>query len=40
MDNPNTPDGLVAALKPFIDQKQPRLVLMPHTDREMGQLLP
>src|ERR1700690_3328096 len=28
---PYTPDGLVAALKPFIDQKQPRLVLMPHT---------
>ena len=26
-----TPDGLVAALKDFIDQKQPKLVLMPHT---------
>lgn len=28
---PYTPDGFVAALKPFIEQKQPRLVLMPHT---------
>jgi electron transfer flavoprotein alpha subunit len=26
-----TPDGTVAALKDFIQQKQPRLVLMPHT---------
>ena len=26
-----TPDGVVAALKDFIQQKQPRLVLMPHT---------
>jgi electron transfer flavoprotein alpha subunit len=26
-----TPDGVVAALKEFIQQKQPRLVLMPHT---------
>jgi electron transfer flavoprotein alpha subunit len=26
-----TPDGFVAALKTFIEQKQPRLVLMPHT---------
>jgi electron transfer flavoprotein alpha subunit len=26
-----TPDGSVAALKDFIQQKQPRLVLMPHT---------
>jgi len=26
-----TPDGAVAALKDFIQQKQPRLVLMPHT---------
>jgi electron transfer flavoprotein alpha subunit len=26
-----TPDGAVAALKGFIQQKQPRLVLMPHT---------
>src|SRR5215471_8820736 len=25
------PDGVVAALKPFIEQKQPSLVLMPHT---------
>src|SRR5262245_59517011 len=25
------PDGVVAALKDFIQQKQPRLVLMPHT---------
>src|SRR6516225_3188660 len=25
------PDGTVAALKGFIQQKQPRLVLMPHT---------
>jgi electron transfer flavoprotein alpha subunit len=28
-----TPDGYVAALKEFIEQKQPRLVLMPHTYR-------
>jgi electron transfer flavoprotein alpha subunit len=28
---PYTPDGFSAALKPFIEQKQPRLVLMPHT---------
>jgi len=28
---PYTPDGFVAALKPFIEQHQPRLVLMPHT---------
>jgi len=28
---PYTPDGFVAALKQFIEQKQPRLVLMPHT---------
>jgi len=28
---PYTPDGFVAGLKPFIAQKQPRLVLMPHT---------
>jgi electron transfer flavoprotein alpha subunit len=26
-----TPDGVVAALKNFIQEKQPRLVLMPHT---------
>ncbi len=26
-----TPDGVVGALKDFIQQKQPRLVLMPHT---------
>src|SRR5260370_33504789 len=26
-----TPDGTVAALKDFIQQKQPKLVLMPHT---------
>jgi electron transfer flavoprotein alpha subunit len=26
-----TPDGTVAALKDFLQQKQPRLVLMPHT---------
>ena len=26
-----TPDGFVAALKPFIDEKKPTLVLMPHT---------
>src|SRR5262245_4578437 len=26
-----TPDGVVAGLKDFIQQKQPRLVLMPHT---------
>src|SRR5450755_2738733 len=26
-----TPDGFVAALKGFIEQKQPKLVLMPHT---------
>jgi len=29
--SPYTPDGFVAALKPFLEQKQPRLVLMPHT---------
>jgi len=28
---PYTPDGFVAALTPFVEQKQPRLVLMPHT---------
>ena len=28
---PYTPDGFVAVLKPFVEQKQPRLVLMPHT---------
>ena len=28
---PYTPDGFVAALKGFIEQKQPKLVLMPHT---------
>ena len=28
---PYTPDGFVAGLKQFIEQKQPRLVLMPHT---------
>ena len=28
---PYTPDGFVAALKQLIDQKQPKLVLMPHT---------
>ncbi len=28
---PYTPDGFVAALKKFIEQKQPKLVLMPHT---------
>jgi electron transfer flavoprotein alpha subunit len=28
---PYTPDGFVAALKPFIEQRQPKLVLMPHT---------
>ena len=28
---PYTPDGLVAALKQFVEQKQPKLVLMPHT---------
>jgi electron transfer flavoprotein alpha subunit len=28
---PYTPDGFVAALKQFIQQKQPKLVLMPHT---------
>ncbi len=28
---PFTPDGFVAALKNFIQQKQPKLVLMPHT---------
>jgi electron transfer flavoprotein alpha subunit len=28
---PYTPDGFAAALKSFIEQKQPRLVLMPHT---------
>ncbi len=26
-----TPDGFVAALKSFVEQKQPKLVLMPHT---------
>ncbi|MGC2109093.1 MAG: electron transfer flavoprotein subunit alpha/FixB family protein [Candidatus Korobacteraceae bacterium] len=28
---PYTPDALVAGLKQFIEQKQPKLVLMPHT---------
>ena len=28
---PYTPDGYVAALKSFVEQKQPKLVLMPHT---------
>jgi len=28
---PYTPDGFVTALKAFIEQKQPKLVLMPHT---------
>ena len=28
---PYTPDGFVAALKQFIEQKHPKLVLMPHT---------
>ena len=28
---PYTPDGFVAALKQFVGQKQPKLVLMPHT---------
>jgi len=28
---PYTPDGYVAALKQFIEEKQPKLVLMPHT---------
>src|SRR5690349_4177407 len=28
---PYTPDGFVAGLQQFIEQKQPRLVLMPHT---------
>jgi len=28
---PYTPDGFVAALKQFVEQKQPRLVMMPHT---------
>src|SRR5437868_12021544 len=28
---PYTPDGFVAALKQFIGQRAPRLVLMPHT---------
>ena len=28
---PYTPDGFAAALKQLIEQKQPRLVLMPHT---------
>ncbi|HET9697847.1 MAG TPA: electron transfer flavoprotein subunit alpha/FixB family protein [Terriglobales bacterium] len=28
---PYTPDGYVAALKQFISEKQPKLVLMPHT---------
>ncbi|HXZ27065.1 MAG TPA: electron transfer flavoprotein subunit alpha/FixB family protein [Terriglobales bacterium] len=26
-----TPDGFVAALKPFVESRKPRLVLMPHT---------
>ena len=26
-----TPDGVVAGLKDFVQQKQPKLVLMPHT---------
>lgn len=29
--DPYTPDAFVAALKPFITEKQPKLVLMPHT---------
>src|SRR5271169_5333992 len=28
---PYTPDGFVAALKGFVEEKQPKLVLMPHT---------
>jgi electron transfer flavoprotein alpha subunit len=28
---PYTADGFVAALKPFVERKQPKLVLMPHT---------
>ena len=28
---PYTPDGFVAALKQFIEQQQPKLILMPHT---------
>jgi len=28
---PYTPDGFVAGLKQFLEQKQPKLVLMPHT---------
>src|SRR5512140_1960860 len=28
---PYTPDGYAAALKQFISEKQPKLVLMPHT---------
>jgi electron transfer flavoprotein alpha subunit len=28
---PYTPDGFVAALKQFVSQRQPRLVLLPHT---------
>src|SRR3974390_1830517 len=28
---PYTPDGYVAAFKSFVEQKQPKLVLMPHT---------
>ena len=28
---PYTPDAFVAALKQFLDRKQPKLVLMPHT---------
>jgi electron transfer flavoprotein alpha subunit len=28
---PYTPDGFVAALKQFVEQRQPKLVLMPHT---------
>src|SRR5215471_12805362 len=28
---PYTPDGFVAALKQLVDQKKPKLVLMPHT---------
>ena len=28
---PYTPDGFLAALKGFIEQKRPKLVLMPHT---------
>jgi len=29
---PYTPDGFVAALKGFVEQMQPKLVLMPHSD--------